>query len=59
MPTIRLIDPIRERQIELDFADLVALIKGSSVKSLANAEHFFELGLSDAFNLRVQGIRPV
>jgi hypothetical protein len=39
---------------ELDFADLVTLIKGSSISSLAIADDFFELGLTDAFNLRIQ-----
>jgi hypothetical protein len=40
---------------ELDFADLVTLIKGSSISSLAIADDFFELGLTDAFNLRIYG----
>jgi hypothetical protein len=54
MPNIFYIDPFDNRQIELDLADLVTLIKGSSITSMAHSDTFFELGLSDAFNLRVQ-----
>jgi hypothetical protein len=48
------IDPINDEQIELDLAALVTLIKGSSITSMAHADQFFELGLSDALNLRIQ-----
>jgi hypothetical protein len=54
MPSIFYIDPMNDRQIELDLAALVTLIKGSSVTSMAHSDNFFELGLSDAFNLRIQ-----
>jgi hypothetical protein len=54
MPNIVYIDPINDRQIELDLAALVTLIKGSSITSMAHSDEFFELGLSDKFNLRVQ-----
>jgi hypothetical protein len=55
-PDITFIDPINsiEKGIGLDFPALVTLIKGSSIKSMAISEKFFELGLSDAFNLRMQ-----
>ncbi len=49
------IDPIEGTQFELDFADLVPLIKGSSISSLSTAEDVFEIGLTDAFNLRIFG----
>jgi hypothetical protein len=55
MADINYVDPIDGKTTQLDFADLVTLIKGSSVSSLAIAEDFFELGLTDAFNLRIQG----
>jgi hypothetical protein len=54
MPRIFIIDPSDDKRIELDFAALVTLIKGSSITSMAHSDKFFELGLSDAFNLRVQ-----
>jgi hypothetical protein len=54
MPSIFYIDPINDRRLELDLAALVTLIKGSSITSMAHSETFFELGLSDAFNLRIQ-----
>jgi hypothetical protein len=53
--TIKFSDPIRGTQFMLDFAELVTLIKGSSIKSMAIGDDFFELGLSDSFNLRIQG----
>lgn len=53
MPRIMFIDPVNDQQIELDLGALVTLIKGSSITSMAHAEDFFELGLSDAFNLRI------
>lgn len=51
MPRILYID--HNKQIEIDLATLVTLIKGSSITSVAHANLFFELGLSDAFNLRI------
>lgn len=41
--------------VELDFGDLVSFIKGSSITSLAAGDDFIELGLSDAYNLRISG----
>jgi hypothetical protein len=55
MANINYVDPIEGTTGELDFADLVTLIKGASISSLAIADDFFELGLTDAFNLRIQG----
>lgn len=55
MDDITFIDFINGQEAKLDFGALVALIKGSSIKSLAISEDFFEIGLSDAFNLRIQG----
>jgi hypothetical protein len=55
MADINYVDPIEGKESELDFVELVTLIKGSSIKSLAIADDFFELGLTDAFNLRIQG----
>jgi hypothetical protein len=55
MPTIKFVDFVNETQADIDFADLVTIIKGSSVKSMALADNFFELGLTDAFNLRMNG----
>jgi hypothetical protein len=49
------VDPIAGKESELDFAELATLIKWSSINSLAIADDFFELGLTDAFNLRIQG----
>lgn len=54
MTRILYLDPINDKQVELDFSDLVSLIKGSSIKSMAISDEFFELGLSDAFNLRIE-----
>jgi hypothetical protein len=53
MPRILYIDPIDNQQIEIDLATLATLIKGSSITSVAHADLFFKLGLSDAFNLRI------
>jgi hypothetical protein len=55
MPSIKFVDFINETQADIDFADLITIIKGSSVKSIALADDFFELGLTDAFNLRMNG----
>ena len=52
---ILFIDPINDRQIPLSFAELVSLVKGSSIKSMALADDFVELGITDAANLRIQG----
>lgn len=52
---ILFIDPINERQIPLSFAELVSLVKGSSIKSMALADDFLELGITDAANLRIEG----
>ena len=41
--------------VELDFTDLVAFVKGSSITSLAVGDDFIEFGLSDAYNLRISG----
>ena len=57
MPSIIYFDPVNEAQFEIDFAALVTLIKGASITSAALADEFFEVGLSDKFNLRIQG-RP-
>jgi hypothetical protein len=50
-------DPTSDTQFEIDFPTLITIIKGSSINSAALSEDFFELGLADKFNLRVQG-RP-
>jgi hypothetical protein len=55
MTSITFIDPIQGVHRQLDFAQLVTLIKGSAIKSMALGDDFLELGLSDAFNLRIQG----
>ncbi len=55
MAHINYVDPIEGTKSDLDFSDLVTLIKGSSISSLAIADDFFELGLTDAFNLRIYG----
>jgi hypothetical protein len=52
---ILFIDSINDRQIPLSFAELVSLVKGSSIKSMALADDFLELGITDAANLRIQG----
>lgn len=54
---IPFIDPISGVSFPMDFADLITLIKGSSIRSAAIADNFFELGLTDAFNLRMEN-RP-
>jgi hypothetical protein len=48
------IDPVNNRRSPLSFLELVSLIKGSSIKSMATANDFFELGLTDGFNLRIE-----
>lgn len=55
MATITVFDRNTNTNIEIDFADLVTLIQGSSIKSLAIADDFIEFGLSDCFNLRIYG----
>jgi len=55
MADVTFLDPINNRQLGISFSELVTLIKGSSIKSLALADDSFELGISDAFNLRIQG----
>jgi hypothetical protein len=55
MPNINYADPFTGRAVELDFADLDTLIKGASIKSSFIADDFFELVLTDAFKLRIQG----
>ena len=57
MADIMFLDPINNARFEMDFAELMTVIKGSSIKSAALGDDFFELGLTDAFNLRIQG-RP-
>ncbi len=52
---VTFLDPINNRQFGMSFSELVTLITGSSIKSLALADDFFELGISDAFNLRLEG----
>ena len=47
------LNPVNDSQFEIDFSVLITLIKGSSITSAALADDFFEIGLSDAFNLRV------
>ncbi len=54
MAAIVVLDPLVERQTEIDFADLVTLIKGTAITSLASSKDFLELGLSERFNLRIQ-----
>jgi hypothetical protein len=55
-PKIKFIDLINDTQQEdIDFGELVTLIKGSSIKSMAVADDFVELGLTDALNLRMNG----
>ena len=49
------VDPINGTQAHLSFPELVSLIKGSSIKSMALADDYLELGISDAVNLRIQG----
>jgi hypothetical protein len=51
---ILFLDPISTRRFALDFSDLVTIIKGSSIKSAAISDEFFELSLTDAFNLRIE-----
>ena len=55
MAEVTFFDPIHNRQVGMSFPELITLIKGSSIKSLALADDFFELGISDAFNLRIEG----
>jgi hypothetical protein len=55
MATIKFVDFVNERQVDMDFAELVTIIQGSSIKSMALGDDFFELGLTDAFNLRMNG----
>lgn len=40
-------------KVELEFAELSAFIKGSSITSLAVGDDFIEFGLSDAYNIRI------
>jgi hypothetical protein len=54
-PKIKFVDFINGTQADIDFGELVTVIKGSSIKSMAVADDSFELGLSDAFNLRMNG----
>jgi hypothetical protein len=49
------VNPRNNLQLALSFGELVSLIKGTSIKSMAFASDFFEVGTSDAFNLRIQG----
>jgi len=48
---ITFLDPINHRELGMSFAELVTLIKGSSIKSLALADTFFELGLSSTLRI--------
>jgi len=43
MTRILYLDPINDKQVELDFSDLVSLIKGSSIKSMAISDEFLSL----------------
>jgi hypothetical protein len=51
---ILFLDPISNRSFPLNFSDLLTIIKGSSIKSAALSDDFFELVLTDAFNLRIE-----
>lgn len=48
------IDMINNIRKEMSFSDLVSLIKGASITSMAQSDDFIEFGLSDKFNLRIQ-----
>lgn len=49
-----IVDLRQGRQSEIDFADFVELVKGSTVGSAAAGEDFLELGITDAINVRLQ-----
>ena len=51
---ISFFDPINDRRVPLSFSELVSLIEGSSIKSMALANDYLELGVTDAANLRIQ-----
>lgn len=53
MTEIRYVNYRTNTAVELDFGDLVAFVKGSSITSLAVSDNFVEFGLSDAYNLRI------
>jgi hypothetical protein len=55
MPNINYANALTGRAVELDFADLDTLIKGASIKRLFIDDDFFQLELTDAFKLRIQG----
>lgn len=55
MSRIFVANPIADRTHETDFATLVSVIKGTSIVSLADSDRFIELGLSENFNLRIEG----
>jgi UDP-N-acetylglucosamine transferase subunit ALG13 len=55
MVDITYADYLAGDQFELDFEDFISLTKGASIKSMAMADGFIELGLSDKFNVRFQG----
>jgi hypothetical protein len=48
-------DPRSGKSNEIAFSDAVTLLKGTSILSLADAEGFLELGLSENLLLRIEG----
>jgi hypothetical protein len=55
MVDITYFDHLIPERGDLEFEDLVELTKGNSIKSMALADDFIEFGLSDGYNLRIQG----
>jgi hypothetical protein len=53
MANINYFDVNTNNSKTLNFGDLVSLVKGASITSLAVAEDYVEFGLSDAFNMRI------
>jgi hypothetical protein len=47
-------DPRTNVANEIDFPIAITLLKGTSIISLADAENFFELGLSESLLLRIE-----
>lgn len=59
MANIIYFDSNTDQTKALDFGEFVSLVKGSSITSLAVSDNFVEFGLSDAFNLRIDGLNNI
>jgi hypothetical protein len=55
MVDIKYLDQANQVSFDMEFADLVELIQGSSIKSAMTGANVFEIGISESFNISFSG----